>query len=719
MSTYRFFANAPRNMEPLLAEELTALGVKGVAETRGGVYFEDTLAAGYRACLWSRIANRVLLQLAHFPAETPEDLYAGVKAIDWSAHFDVTRTFAINAITARSQIDHSQFAALKAKDAVVDQFRERTGERPTVDTFRPDITIGVYLYRDRATVSLDLAGESLHRRGYREEGASAPLKENLAAAILLRAGWPEIARGGGTLVDPMCGSGTLPIEAALMAADIAPGLYRQHWGFRAWKQHHEAAWAALVDEARQRREAGIPTLPPIRGYDRNPEAIAAARNNLERSGLADHITFERGELADCAPQPGDTPGLFVVNPPYGERLGEDSELPGLYAEIGRVLRQRFDGWQAAVFTGNPDLTSNVGIRFRKTNTFFNGPIECKLYAYEVSAENVSRRLPQAIPPEERSESAQGFANRLQKNAKHLARWLKREDVHCYRLYDADIPEYALAIDIYEGDRRYVHAQEYQAPKTVDEQKARTRLREAIGIIMEVLEVPEDQLFLKLRQRQKGKAQYEKLAENRHFHEVTEGPCRLLVNFEDYLDTGLFLDHRTTRRMIGAMAAGARFLNLFAYTGAATVHAAHGGAASTTTVDMSKTYLKWAERNLHLNGFSGRAHEFVHANCLEWIRHNPYGREYDLIFLDPPSFSSSKRMEGTFDVQRDHVDLIKDTMKLLAEDGTLVFSNNLRSFKMDGEALRDFVVTDITRETIPKDFERNPKIHNCWTIRWDN
>lgn len=717
MSSLRFFANAPRHMEPLLAEELRALGVANVSETRGGVHFEDTLATAYRVCLWSRIANRVLLELARFPAETPEALYAGVQAIDWSAHFDVAQTFAVNAITARSQIDHSQFAALKAKDAVVDQFRDRCGERPSVDTLRPQIGISVYLYRDQATVGLDLAGDSLHRRGYREEGASAPLKENLAAAILLRAGWPAIAANGGTLIDPMCGSGTLPIEAALMAADCAPGLTRPHWGFSAWKQHDPAAWADLVEEAQRRRAAGLERLPSIRGYDRDPRALEAARHNLERAGLTGRIIFERAELADCAPLPADRPGLFVVNPPYGERLGEDSELPGLYADIGRVLRERFSGWQAAVFTGNPDLAGNIGIRFRKTNTFFNGPIECRLYSYEVSEANLSRRLPRAVPPEERSENAQALANRLVKNAKHLARWLKREDVHCYRLYDADIPEYALAIDVYEGEKRWVHAQEYQAPKTVDEQKARLRLREAIGVILEVLAIPEEQLFLKLRQRQKGRAQYEKLAENRHFHEVQEGPCRLLVNFEDYLDTGLFLDHRITRQRIGELAAGKRFLNLFAYTGATTVHAARGGAAATTTVDMSKTYLAWAERNLRLNGFSGPAHEFVQANCLEWIRHNPYRREFDLIFLDPPSFSTSKRMEGTFDVQRDHVALITDTMKLLAEDGTLVFSNNLRRFRLDQAALADFVIEDITRATLPPDFARNPKIHHCWTIRW--
>jgi 23S rRNA (guanine2445-N2)-methyltransferase / 23S rRNA (guanine2069-N7)-methyltransferase len=308
-----------------------------------------------------------------------------------------------------------------------------------------------------------------------------------------------------------------------------------------------------------------------------------------------------------------------------------------------------------------------------------------------------------------------FANRLRKNLKHLGRWLKRENIHCYRLYDADMPEYALAIDVYEGEKRWVHVQEYEAPKSIDPQKAQARLHEALDVIIDLLEIPREQLFLKVRRQQKGSAQYEKLSSSREFHEVHEGGCRLLVNFSDYLDTGLFLDHRTTRGMLAGLAAGKRFLNLFAYTGSATVHAAMGGAVATTTVDMSRTYLDWAQRNMKRNGFNGEKHEFIQANCLEWMDKAAGKQRYDLIFLDPPSFSSSKRMDNTFDVQRDHVSLLRKTVKLLAPNGTLIFSNNLRSFKLDREELKELQIEDISRATLPKDFERNPKIHNCWKI----
>lgn len=312
-----------------------------------------------------------------------------------------------------------------------------------------------------------------------------------------------------------------------------------------------------------------------------------------------------------------------------------------------------------------------------------------------------------------------FANRLNKNLKHLAKWLMREHVTCYRLYDADMPEYALAIDIYESvvspGQRWVHVQEYEAPKKVDALKAQQRLDDAMQVIREDLAVSERDLFLKVRRQQKGAAQYEKLAAQREFHEVAEGGNRFRVNFADYLDTGLFLDHRTTRGMLTELAIGRRFLNLFAYTGSGTVYAAKGGAASTTTVDMSNTYLDWAKRNMGLNGFDGAVHDYVQADCIEWLKQQAGKRQYDLIFLDPPSFSTSKRMSSTFDVQRDHVPLLKATMKLLAPAGVLIFSNNLRTFKMAADELPALDIKDISRATLPKDFERNPKIHGCWRI----
>ncbi len=313
-----------------------------------------------------------------------------------------------------------------------------------------------------------------------------------------------------------------------------------------------------------------------------------------------------------------------------------------------------------------------------------------------------------------------FANRLNKNLKHLSRWLKREHIHCYRLYDADMPEYAIAVDVYEGSdyakQRWVHVQEYEAPGSVDNEKAKQRLNDALTAIRHVLAVKDQQLFVKTRRRQKGRGQYEKLSTSKHFHQVIEGGIRFLVNFEDYLDTGLFLDHRITRNFVAKLAHGKRFLNLFSYTGSATVYAASGGASLTTTVDMSKTYLAWAKRNMALNGFEGKEHEFVQANCLEWLDKMAGKRRYDLIFLDPPSFSTSKRMDTTFDVQRDHVALIENTARLLSSDGILIFSNNLRRFRMDRESLSGFTIKDITKATLPKDFERNSKIHNCWEIR---
>ena len=719
MPPLSFFATAPKHMESLLADELGALGADDVRETRAGAAFTANLETAYRVCLWSRLANSVLLVLGRFSAETPDALYAGIRAVDWAAHFGPEDTFAVDFHAVGSAITHNQFGALKVKDAVVDRFREVCGTRPSVDRARPAVRINVHVLRDEATLSLDLSGESLHRRGYRLEGAAAPLKENLAAAILIRAGWPQIAAAGGALIDPMCGSGTLPIEAAMMAADIAPGLRRDYWGFLGWKQHDEAAWLSLREEALQRADKGLASLPAVRGFDHDAAAVRVAIANVQRAGLEGRVHIERRELGACVPVARDEPGLVVVNPPYGERLGADSDLPALYARLGRVLREGFVGWRAAVFTANPELGKRLGLRARRMHSLFNGALECKLLHIDIDPEWFveERRFPRPLPETEWSDAASMLANRLRKNLKSLGRWLKQEDIHCYRLYDADLPEYALAVDLYEGEGRRVLVQEYEAPKTVDPRKARLRLREAIAVLMQVLDVDEARLFFKVRRRQKGNAQYEKMDAGGRFYEVSEGGNRFLVNFEDYLDTGLFLDHRITRRIIGEQARGADFLNLFAYTGTATVYAARGGATSTTTVDMSNTYIDWARRNMALNGFSGPAHRFIQADCLQWLERAPAeGRRYGLIFLDPPSFSTSKRMSGTLDIQRDHAELIRAATALLAPGGELIFSNNLRRFRMDHDALPGLVVEDISRRTLPRDFARNPRIHNCWRIR---
>jgi 23S rRNA (guanine2445-N2)-methyltransferase / 23S rRNA (guanine2069-N7)-methyltransferase len=713
-ATHRLFATCPKGIESLLADELRVLGAESVKETRAGVAFESALATAYRACLWSRLASRVLLTLARFPAASAEALYAGVQGLRWSEHLDAHSTLAVDFTGTGSGITHSRFGALKVKDAIVDQLRDESGARPSVDTERPDVRVNVYLHRDEAVLSLDLSGESLHRRGYRTEAVEAPLKENLAAAILLRAGWPAIAARGGAFVDLMCGSGTLPIEAALIAGDIAPGLTRDYYGFLRWKQHDPALWDGLVAEAEARRAAGLAGLPPIRGYDREARAVRYARENVAGAGLGQHVVITRRELSATTPEQAAATGLIVVNPPYGERIGEASELPALYAELGTQLKKNFPGWRAAVFTGNPELGKHMGLRAKRYHTLFNGAIECRLLHFEITEAAVVEERPPRPFEIRPGTSAEMFANRLRKDLQHFGRWARRREISCYRLYDADLHEYNLAIDVYESDKRYVHVQEYEAPDTISPDKARRRLQHALAVIPLVLGIPREQVFFKLRRRQKGGGQYEKLGEAGEFHEVREGPCRFLVNFTDYLDTGLFLDHRDTRAMLGELAKGKRFLNLFGYTGTATVRAALGGAAATTTVDMSRTYLDWARRNFALNGLSEKQHELIQADVLVWLKENR-SRRHGLIFLDPPTFSRSKRMEDTLDVQRDHAALIADAAALLEPGGILIFSTNLRKFKIDRAALAGITVEDITRRTIPKDFERDPKVHQCFRI----
>ena len=382
----RFFATCALALEPLLADELTALGAANVHPTRAGVDFDGTLEVAYRACLWSRIASRILLPLRAFDAPTPEALYAGVQRIDWREHLAPGRTLAVDCAATHSAIGHSHFAALKTKDAIVDQLRARRGARPDVDVERPDVRVNVYLLKDQATVSIDLSGESQHRRGYRAKaGAPAPLKESLAAAVLLHAGWPARAAERQPLFDPMCGSGTLAIEAALIAGDAAPGLRREHAGCVGWAGHDAAAWTRLRREAEERGRAAAKRRSIIVGCDADAGAVQAAEAAARRAGLSGRIRFSHRPLRDCAPPDGAPPGLLVVNPPYGVRLGDEAKLAPLYAELGDVLRRRFLGWSAYVLTGSAALAKHIGLRPARRIPIFNGALECRLLEFPISA----------------------------------------------------------------------------------------------------------------------------------------------------------------------------------------------------------------------------------------------------------------------------------------------------------------------------------------------
>ncbi len=711
MNIHTFFATAPRGIEPLLATELESLGATAVHSRRGGVTFQGTLSVAYRACLWSRTASRILMPLASFPAPSPETLYAGTLVIPWEEHLSADGTLAVDLNTTGSQIRHSRFGVQKIKDAIVDRFRQRYGRRPSVDRHTPDVRINGYLLDDQLTISLDLSGDSLHRRGYRVETVPAPLKENLAAALLIKAGWPEIAAARGGLMDPLCGSGTLVIEAALMAAHIAPGLGRDYWGFLGWLQHTPELWQQLLAEAHERRQQGLGDLPFIAGSDQDPRAVRAAIINASRAGLEKRVHFQQRMLDRVEPSRPGEPGLLVANPPYGERLGEVQELGSLYGQLGHVLKSRFSGWQAAVFTANPDLGKNMGLRAQRTNVFYNGALPCKLLRFQVEPPFfVDREAADARKRKRLLASATPFANRLRKNLRTVGAWARRQGIGCYRLYAADIPEYAVAIDIYD---QWLHVQEYAPPKSVQPEQARERLAQMMVVLPDVLEIPPERIVLKVRERKGRTDQYRKQADGGRFLEVQENQCRFLVNLTDHLDTGLFLDHRDTRRMLGELACGRHFLNLFAYTGTATVYAALNAAESTTSVDLSRTYLDWARRNLDLNGIQGRHHRLIQSDCLEWLRRDQ--GSYDLIFLDPPTFSNSKRMQGNFDIQRDHVTLIHLAMAKLAPGGVLIFANNYQRFRLDGKALADVSIRDITDRTIPRDFQRKPDIHHCWRI----
>ncbi len=602
-----------------------------------------------------------------------------------------------------------------------DHFVQQGLPRPSVAKERPDIRINVRLRKGRATVALDLSGESLHRRGYRLEGGLAPLKENLAAALLLRADWPGIASRGGSLLDPLCGSGTLLIEGAMMAMGIAPGLERQYWGFHGWLGHQPPLWAALLDQATSQRQAAMTRRwPALLGFDANGKIIDQARHNLARAGLGKHIKLQRQELSELKrPQgePGLT-GLLICNPPYGERLGAEAELLQLYRHLGGILRTEFDGWQAALFTGNPELGKRMGIRSHRQYQLYNGEIQSRLLLFDAQASahvnDKSRAVGQGSGESRGSLSpgAEMLANRLRKNLKRLAKWRKQREIHCFRVYDADMPEYAVAVDYYEGR---LHISEYIAPVSIPEEDAKRRLREVIAACCEVFDCRETDIALKERRRQRGSDQYRRRQDDGEFFEVREGRARLLVNLRDYLDTGLFLDHRPVRLEIAQLAVGKRFLNLFCYTAVATVQAGLGGARFTTSVDMSHTYLQWARKNLSLNGLSEARHRTEQADCLRWLQQCQ--EQYDLILLDPPTFSNSKRMEGVLDTQRDHGQLVDAAMARLAPGGLLIFSTNKRGFSLDAELLSRYQVEDRCRWSLDEDFIRRSKpIHYCWFIR---
>lgn len=746
-----FYATCPAGFEKLLANELSSLGIQSVRPLKGQASFEGTLEDGLKACLWSSLASRIVLVLGRFAAKTSDELYGGVLALPWEDHIAAASTLEIEAHGTNEALRNTQFVALRTKDAVSDRLLQKRGIRPATDTTNPDIRIAVRLGKARASIGIDLSGEPLFRRGYAARRSSRtplpPLRPDYAAALLESARWyADVRHGSPEALVLYSGAGTVAVEAAAQALDRAPGLLRPSWGFSGWLGNDEELWKRLSDEAQERAENGAGNALSLVCADTRAGAESSLRQMLRQAGMGEveprFFDMRRdAEGLARAIQALHEPSAFIDLSWLREgALPEEAEALSLIAEAAPKLPE---GTKAASLAPGASLASVLGSEPVETSAVLQGSQQEQLALWTIHevperpcAEAGGQKIPVLLA------SSDQFAKRLQKVAKLRAKWSKREGISSYRVYDQDLPDYAVAIELYEGagtPERWLQISEYTAPKDIDPVLAHERLLDVLTIAPRIMKCAPDHVYLKVRTRAKGGSQYadegtapEPKAGRRKdgrpllplgAHLVEEGGLVFEVSFEGRLDCGIFLDHRDTRALIRELAkktkGSKRFLNLFAYTGTATCYAADGGMYHTTTVDMSRPSLDWARRNMERNGFSGPEHEYVQADVLSWVQQERHTRDrWDLIFCDVPTFSNSSRMHASWDVQRDHSELLIGVSRLLTRDGVCVFSCNLRSFRPDTEKLAKagVEIEDITAQTIPEDFARNPKIHHCYLVK---
>ena len=716
-----FIATCPKYLEDLAENEIKNSGAEYVKQGISSVFFSGTLETAYKICLWSRIINRVLLSIHTFEANSTKELYKNAKKVKWSEHLNSDSTFAVDCNLSNSEITHSHYAALIVKDAVVDYFRDKEGIRPSVNTDLPDIRLNLHIRNNQVNLSIDLSGNSLHQRSYRNTAGIAPLKENIAAAMLYRANWIKISSEHGILIDPMCGSGTILIEAALMAGNIAPGIYRKYYGFLGWKGHNENLWNNIFENALENKEKNSIKIPQILGFDENKKAVISALDNIETAGFSSKIIVKQCNIDKIEFRENkDTAfGLIISNPPYGERLEHQSQIHSLYNKIGNKLQTDFKGYKAAFLTKDDESGKYIGIKAYKVNKINNGPIKCRLVHFDLCKEiqfsgiiKEPDKLKESDLLNKLNDNTLMLFNRIKKNIKQLKKWAKKENITCYRIYDADLPEYSAAIDIFEN--KWLHIQEYSPPKTIPQVKTEKRLNDILFVVSAITGIPYNNIYLKKRSRQKGTSQYNKLNTSGKLTKIKENNMTFLLNFTDYLDVGIFLDHRPIRMFIKENSKNKRFLNLFSYTATATVYAVKGGAKSSFSIDLSNTYTKWAEKNFIDNDIDLKNNKLIKDDCVSWLKNNH--TIFDLILLDPPTFSNSKSTDNYLDIQKDHIYLIKLALKHLSKDGILIFSNNFKRFKLDSDKLDNVIIEDISQNTIPFDYKRSKKIHYCWLIR---
>ena len=700
-----FIALTSAGIEPLLADELTQLGATEVSPKMQSVYFTADFETAMNICLWSRLSTRILKHVIDVPGNSKDQIYNAVIGFDWHPYFTKTRSFAVEFVGTDKSIRNSQFGGLIIKDAIVDNIREETGKRPDISKDNPDLRIHARLFKGRCAVYVDFSGPSLHQRGYRIEQGAAPLKEHLASALIIRSGWDKESN----FVDLFAGSGTILIEAANMHLNRAPGLNKRTFAFTKHPEFMVHKYEAIREKAINAERA--PTAQFI-GFEINNYVIEKAKSNIEQANLESIVSVNQQDAANATVNKKLEAGWIVSNPPYGERIGDSIELLSLFKRLGLNLKTNFENWHVGLLTGQTLLLKLLRLQKSREFKFKNGPLDTVFATYQLTPQQCELS-PEALKGEYYlSKDGQAFSKRIDKNLKRLRKWAKKEGVTSYRIYDADIPEYNVAVDYYDGK---VVVYEYQAPKTVKESVAEIRLLDVVSILQTKLELTAENFALKVRKAQKGKTQYEKEDSKYHRFAIEEHGAKFYVNIHDYLDTGLFLDHRSTRKEFASWCKDKTVLNLFCYTGSVSVHAALNGAKRVTSVDMSNTYLDWAKDNFALNKISQKGHFFQRADCLDWLSKSR--DKFDLVFLDPPSFSNSKKMDRTWDVQRDHVEILELVKERLNPGGTVLFSNNLRKFKLEEDKIRElgFQITDIKDKTLPEDFKRNQNIHHCWKL----
>lgn len=699
-------ATAAFGLEAVVVRELEQLGYEAHVARPGRIEFRGDFSAVCRANLWLRSADRVLVQLAKFACADFDTLFDTARTLAWEEWISDDAGIPVRGRAHKSQLFSVPAIQRTVKKAIV----ERLGTQYRLTTLSetgPPTPVEVALLDDEATLSVDTTGDGLHRRGYRTLTGPAQLRETLAAGLVQLSFW----RPGRPLIDPFCGTGTLVIEAVLLGRRLAPG-GRRDFAAEHWPNSPRDAWRTAREEV---NDLALPSLEerPL-GTDVDAEALKLARFHAEQAGVAGDIHFQQRAFADL--QSSRQYGCTIMNPPYGLRIGEEAEIADLYRSLPEVLR-RLKTWSHFILSARDDLEQLVGQTADRRRKLYNGQIACTYYQFygpKPLRSNEYTSSESHPPPafggllSEATRQAEEFANRLRKRARHLRRWPTKRGITCYRLYERDIPEVPLVVDRYEDA---LHIAEFERPHERTAAQHADWLDLMVRTAGEVLEVPRELIFLKHRAPQRGMSQYTRFAEEGVTRVVQESGLKFLVNLSDYLDTGLFLDHRITRGMVRDAAAGKNFLNLFAYTGAFTVYAAAGGALQTTSVDLSANYLDWAAENLRLNGFGGDKHRLTREDARGFLASMDREEKYDLAVVDPPTFSNSKRLDDDWDIQRDHAALLMPLIEHMTPGGVIYFSTNSRRFKLDEAALSGVTIRDITRQTIPEDF-RNQRIHRC-------